>query len=117
MRTSDVYCSFDALAPGASISILRPPAGRISTFSNIGVLSRYVPEPGWASKTPVMPKTSHDEMVPRSSLPGMPYGVSAKSVRAARRTADVFHGAPVQLYIQGACRSGSLFGLKAKLLW
>lgn len=74
-------------------------------------------EPGWASKMPAIAKTSNDEVAPRSSLPGMPYASSVNSVRIARSTAEVFHGAPVHVYIHGAWKSGSLLGLKAKLLW
>ncbi len=48
-------------------------------------------------------------IVPRSSLPGMPAGVSAYSVSSAlRTTSSVRHGAPRARYTHGAPRLGSL---------
>ncbi|MNT44451.1 hypothetical protein D3C72_1809780 [compost metagenome] len=76
-----------------------------------GVCSRNSPLPGTAGYRPIALNRYHADIVPRSSLPVTPLGALVNSCCAARTTVAVFHGWPISVYIQGACRSGSLLGL------
>jgi hypothetical protein len=56
-------------------------------------LSEKPPTPGVAGYMPMAAKTTHEEVAPRSSLPGMPPGVAVKSSVSTRRVmCCVFQG-------------------------
>src|SRR5258707_435418 len=79
--------------------------------SNCGLDSARKSPPLIVGYSPGEGNTYQADIVPRSSLPVMPSGPVVNNVIAARTTVAVLAGAPTQLYMYGASRSGSLFGL------
>src|SRR6202034_1603310 len=96
-------------APGASSTRSRP-SGRVTrTDGNNGLASDRFAAPGVTGRNPTAAQTYHDEMAPRSSLPGSSTGASAYSVLAMARTNFcVSSGAPKESNSHGAHSSGSL---------
>src|SRR5215471_14975967 len=96
-------------APGALITTLRPGPPSITACENSGEFTDSNGVPATCGYTPSDAHTYHDDIAPRSSLPGSPPGVGVYSSDWMRRTvACVSHGAPALLYTQGVANVGSL---------
>src|SRR5207342_3352696 len=106
-----MYCTASRFAPGASMRNVRPPPRSSAMRSKRGGCNNSRPVPGIAGYNPIVLNRYHADIVPRSSLPVTPLGALVNSDCAARRTTAVFAGCPISVYIHGAWRSGSLFGL------
>ena len=81
----------------------------MTTFENSGVESTISARPGIAGYMPIAANAYQDDIVPRSSLPGMPRVVVVQSVsRIWRTTSCVLAGLPAHTNSHGAHSEGSL---------
>src|SRR6185312_5150481 len=98
-----------AEAPGASI-VTSPPEPCTTACGNSGLPSSSSARPGISGYMPSAAHTYHDDISPRSSLPGMPSGAFFQIVSSTTRTAFcVCQGWPAKSNSHGVPIEGSLF--------
>jgi hypothetical protein len=86
------------------------PAARRMWIAVNSLRSTSSARPGISGYMPIADHTYHDDISPRSSLPGMPFGELVQMVFSTLRTASwVFHGCPRKSKSHGVSMEGSLF--------